>query len=393
MDNLKSHRLHSFSSNYFTSLSEKITTLEREGNVVIRLDIGSPDLPPPREVIERLQAAASQPANHGYQSHRGTIALRQAWANHYQKFHRVKLDLDAQILPLIGSKEGVFHLSLALVNPGDQVLIPDPGYQTYTMGTRFAGGTPRFVSCLSGDDFLQSLRSIPAHDLQRTKLMWVNFPHNPTGATITLDQAQWLVDFARDHNILLCHDAAYTQVTYGDYRAPSLLEVEGAEKCTVEFNSLSKSHNMAGWRLGVLAGCREVILQLYKMKTHTDNGQFLPVMEAGAVALNGNSAWLEARNACYQARRDLAATVLRSMNIRLSIPKGAIYLWFPIPGSLSSDEFTTILLERYRVALAPGKLFGSRGEGYVRMSLTAPEDRLQEGLDRISCGISELCRA
>lgn len=393
MDNHGSQRMSSLSSNYFTSLSEKITALEGKRNPVIRLDIGSPDLPPPLEVVEQLQSAASRPANHGYQSHRGTVALRQAWANHYLKFHGVKLDPDSQILPLIGSKEGIFHLSLSLINPGDQVLIPDPGYQTYTMGTRFAGGMPRFVSCLSGNDFLQNLKNLPDHDLKRTKLMWVNFPHNPTGATITLDQAQWLVNFAREHNILLCHDAAYTQVTYEDYKAPSLLEVEGAEKSVVEFNSLSKSHNMAGWRLGVIVGCQKVIERLLLLKTHADSGQFLPVTEAGAVALNGDIFWLEIRNIIYRTRRDLAVEALRSMNIQIDMPQGGLYIWFPIPVGMSSEEFSTIMLERYQVALAPGKLFGSRGEGYVRLSLTAPEHLLREGLDRLSRGISELCQA
>lgn len=390
--NFGSLRMDVLSSNYFSSLNEKIAVLEGEGNPVIRLDIGSPDLRPPSEVVERLCTTTSQPANHGYQSHRGTVALRQAWADHYQKFHGVKLDPNSQILPLIGSKEGIFHLSLTQINPGDQVIIPDPGYQTYTMGTRFAGGTPRFVSCLSGDDFLHSLKGLPDQDLKGIKMIWVNFPHNPTGATITHDQAQWLVNFARENNILLCHDAAYTQVTYEEYKAPSLLEMDGADESVVEFNSLSKSHNMAGWRLGVIAGCKKVIKRLLLLKTHADSGQFLPMMEAGASALNGDRGWQEERNAIYQTRRDLVHDTLRSLDIHLSKPLGAIYIWFSIPGGIPSDEFTTIILERYRVALAPGKIFGSRGEGFVRLSLTVPEDQLQEGLERISQGISELCR-
>lgn len=374
-------------SNYFSSLNEKIAVLEGEGNPVIRLDIGSPDLRPPSEVVERLCTTTSQPANHGYQSHRGTVALRQAWADHYRKKHGVDLDPDSQILPLMGSKEGIFHLSLALIDPGDLVLIPDPGYQTYTAGTRFAGGIPRFISCHSGEDFITSLRKIPTRDLNRTKLMWVNFPHNPTGSTISLDQARQLIGFAREHDILLCHDAAYSRVVYGAYKAPSLLEGNIPGDNIIEFNSLSKSHNMAGWRLGMIAGSRDILQKLLLVKTHADSGQFLPMMEAGIQALKTNQSWLDTRNQIYQSRRDLVVDALSSLGIDIEKPSGAIYIWFPVPGKLSSEEFASILLERYLVALTPGSLFGSRGEGFIRLSITAPEDQLLEGLNRLSKGI------
>ena len=224
----------------------------------------------------------------------------------------------------------------------------------------------------------------------KSKLIWVNFPHNPTGATINPDQARWLVSFAREHNLILCNDAAYSQVTFDGYRSPSLLEVEGAEEHVVEFNSLSKSHNMAGWRLGIIAGCQETIKQLLLLKTHADSGQFLPMMEAGTAALNGENSWLKERNSIYQARRDLVVDALRSLNIQIKIPKAAIYLWFPIPGSVLSEEFSIFMLEKYKVALTPGNIFGSRGEGFMRLSITTPEDQLQEGLDRLSRGITEM---
>jgi LL-diaminopimelate aminotransferase len=385
-----SQRLENLSSNYFSTLNEKISDLVSKGNSVIRLDIGSPDLPPPTNVIEQLSITAELPSSHGYQAHRGSPSFRQAWADHYKKKHGVDLDPDSQILPLIGSKEGIFHLSLALIDPGDLVLIPDPGYQTYTAGTRFAGGIPRFVSCLSGDDFINSLRKIPTQDLNRTKLMWVNFPHNPTGSTISLDQARQLVDFTREHDILLCHDAAYSQVVYGEYKAPSLLEGNVPGDNIIEFNSLSKSHNMAGWRLGMIAGSQDILQKLLLVKTHADSGQFLPMMEAGIQALKTNQSWLDTRNLIYQSRRDLVVDALSSLDMDMEKPSGAIYIWFPVPGKLSSEEFTSLMLERYMVALTPGNLFGSRGEGFIRLSITAPKDQLQEGLNQLFKGIQSI---
>ena len=385
-----SQRLENLSSNYFSTLNEKISDLVSKGNSVIRLDIGSPDLPPPAKVIEQLSITAELPSSHGYQAHIGSSSFRQAWADHYRKKHGVDLDPDSQILPLIGSKEGIFHLSLALIDPGDLVLIPDPGYQTYTAGTRFAGGIPRFVSCLSGDDFINSLRIIPTQDLKRAKLMWVNFPHNPTGSTISLDQVCKLVDFAREHDILLCHDAAYSQVVYGEYKAPSFLEGIVPGDNVIEFNSLSKSHNMAGWRLGMIAGSQDILQKLLLVKTHADSGQFLPMMEAGIQALKTNQSWLDTRNLIYQSRMDLVVDALSSLDMDMKKPSGAIYIWFPVPGKLSSEEFTSLMLERYMVALTPGNLFGSRGEGFIRLSITAPEDQLQEGLTRLSRGIQSI---
>jgi len=385
-----SQRLENLSSNYFSTMNEKISNLVSKGNDVIRLDIGSPDLPPPTNVIEQLSITAEHPSSHGYQAHKGSSSYRQAWADNYRTKHGVDLDPDSQILPLIGSKEGIFHLSLALIDPGDLVLIPDPGYQTYSTGTRFAGGIPRFISCLSGDDFINSLGKIPTQDLNRIKLMWVNFPHNPTGSTISLDQARQLVDFTREHDILLCHDAAYSQVVYGEYKAPSFLEGNVPGDNIIEFNSLSKSHNMAGWRLGMVAGSQDILQKLLLVKTHADSGQFLPMMEAGIQALKTNQSWLDTRNLIYQSRRDLVVDALSSLDMDMEKPSGAIYIWFPVPGKLSSEEFTSLMLERYMVALTPGNLFGPRGEGFIRLSITAPKDQLQEGLNQLSKGIQSI---
>ncbi len=390
---LPAQRVTNLSENYFSTLSSQIRKLEQTGRKVIRLDIGSPDLPPPQSAVQQLQLAAEKPTNHGYQAHQGIPSLRKAWASYYHHHHGISLDPETQILPLIGSKEGIFHLSLALIEPGDVVLIPDPGYQTYTKGAQFSGGTPEYISCDSGDDFLASLGRISDAALEKAKLLWANFPHNPTGAAIDRDQARQLVDFSRGHGLVLCHDAAYIQVTYDGYSAPSLLETAREDDPVVEFNSLSKSHNMAGWRLGVLVGNAQVIQKLYALKTHADSGHFRPAMSAGAAVLQGEDEWVKARNLRYQERRNLVASGLQSLGLPLNIPRGGIYLWFPIPAGLTSNEFAARLLQNYQVALTPGRIFGPRGEGYLRLSITCPDDLLREGLDRLLDGYYQMMRS
>ncbi|MFO8036248.1 MAG: aminotransferase class I/II-fold pyridoxal phosphate-dependent enzyme [Anaerolineales bacterium] len=390
MEGLEAGRMGALYPNFFSLIDEKITALEKGGKRVIRLDIGSPDMPPPEKVITRLKHEVGNPESHGYQSHRGAFALRQAWALHYQQQYGVSLDPEGQVLPLIGSKEGIFHLSLSVIEDGDLVLVPDPGYQTYTVGARFSGGTPQPVPCFSGEGFLQALSSLPEDVLERAKLLWVNFPHNPTGATVERALMKKLVALAKDYDILLCHDAAYTRVTYGEYRAPSILEVPGAKDVCVEFNSLSKTYNMAGWRMGVVLGNRAVIEALYRLKTHADSGQFYPMMQAGAAGLEGCQTWIKERNERYQKRRDLVIEKLGSMGIAVDPPRGGIYIWFPVLGDLSSQECVQSLLEEVQVALTPGTVFGANGEGFLRLSLTSPIGQLREGMERLSRGFSKL---
>lgn len=390
MKGITAGRMEALHPNYFTRLGERIAELEREGKHVIRLDIGSPDLPPPGKVISRLGRSSADPNKHGYQSHRGTPELRQAWAAYYRRHYGVGLDPGRQILPLIGSKEGIFHLSLVLIGEGDVVLVPDPGYQTYAAGARFCGGIAHPVNCFSGDDFLGHLTGLPGDVLDRAKVIWANFPHNPTGATVELGHLRTLVDLAREHDILLCHDAPYTRVTYEGYRAPSLLEVEGAVEVGVEFNSLSKSHNMAGWRMGVVAGNAEVIHSLYRLKTHADSGQFLPVLEAGAGALEDHRDWIEERNTRYRRRRDMVIEALRTLGIDARVPRGGIYVWFPVPGNIPSEKVARFLVDNVQLALTPGTVFGSQGEGFLRLSLTSPVDEIREGMERLSRGVSKI---
>ena len=370
--------------NVFAAITARTSQLSASGADVIRLDIGSPDLPPAPPIIAALSNSASQPNTHGYQSHRGSQALREAWAGLYQRLHEVALDPDS-FIPLLGSKEGVFHLSLALLNPGDVALVPDPGYQTYAAGALFAGAEPFGVPLLPENGFLPDLETIPPRIRERAKILWINYPNNPTAAIASLEFFAQAVDFCRQHNILLCHDAAYTQVTFDGYRAPSVLEVPGATEVAIEFNTLSKSHNMAGWRIGVAVGQSEALAALFKLKTHTDSAHFGPILEAATAALTGDQTWLCKRNQIYAERRDLVVSALRGMGMNPQEPQASLYVWCPLPEEwTSSAEFVLTLLEQAHVSLAPGMVFGGRGEGFVRLSLVQPVERLAQAMERIS---------
>jgi len=369
--------------NFFATLNTSVAALQVRNADVIRLDIGSPDLPPASHIVDALSQSAGKPDAHGYQSHRGLPLLREAWAEMYRRVHGVQIHPDG-ILPLLGSKEGVFHLSLAVLNPGDVVLVPDPGYMTYAQGARFAGAELFFMPLFPENDYLPDFGSIPADIRQRAKILWLNYPNNPTTALASCEFFAQAVDFCRRHQILLCHDAAYTQVTFDDTYAPSLLEVPGADEVCIEFNTLSKSHNMAGWRVGVALGSPEALAALLKLKTHTDSGHFRPVMEAALAAMLGDQSWVEDRNAISQERRDLVVAALRGMGFNPLEPQASLYVWCPLPeGWDSSSDFALALLEQTYVSLAPGRVFGSRGEGFVRISLVQPVERLAQAMERI----------
>jgi LL-diaminopimelate aminotransferase len=369
--------------NYFATLIAKVHDIQAAGADVIRLDIGSPDLPPPHPIVETLSRSAERPDAHGYQSHRGTAELREAWTEMYKRVHGVQIHPD-RVLPLLGSKEGVFHLSQAVLNPGDIVLVPDPGYLTYNQSANFASAETFPLSLLPKNGYLPDLNTIPQHIRQQAKILWLNYPNNPTAAVATLEFFAQAVAYCRQYQILLCHDAAYTQVTFDNTYAPSVLEVPGAEEVCIEFNTLSKSHNMAGWRLGAALGNPNALAALLKLKTHTDSGHFGPVMEAGVAAMLGDQSWLFERNAVYQERRDIVVTALRSMGLSFDEPKASLYVWCPLPERWeSSTEFALALLEHAHVSLAPGRIFGTGGEGFVRISLVQPISRLIEAMERI----------
>ena len=297
-------RMRHLTSHFFAKRGARIAELRSQGVDIIRLDEGSPDLPPPTAVIDTLAREAARPDVHGYQPHRGPSALRRAWAGIYRSVWGVDLDPELEILPLLGSKEGIFHISMAYIQPGEVALVPDPGYVTYERGPLFAGAELHRMPLRPEHGFTPELERISPSVLQRAKLLWLNYPNNPTSALAPLSFFEQVVDFARRHDLLVCHDAAYSRVTFNPDPAPSILQVPGALDVTVEFNTLSKSHNMAGWRSAAILGNRDVVRNLFTLKTNTDSSHFKPVFEASVVALGTDQAWIDARNQVYRQRRD-----------------------------------------------------------------------------------------
>jgi LL-diaminopimelate aminotransferase len=384
MEIFPAQRIERLPVNFFTSLGAKITGIQAAGGDVIRLDVGSPDLPPAPQIIEALAKSALAPDRHGYQPHKGSLALRAAWAEMYRRVYAVELDPETEIVPLLGSKEGVFHMMLAWVNPGDIVLIPDPGYITYTSGTTFAGGEPYYLPLRPERDFLPDLKSIPEDIASRAKVLWLNYPNNPTAAVALSGFFEEVTAFAHEYQLLVCHDAAYTQVTFDGYRAPSILSIRGAKEVAVEFNTLSKSHNMAGWRVGAAVGNSRALSALYSLKTNADSSHFLPILEAATLAMTGDQAWLIERNEAYRQRRDVALGALQEIGLHAAKPCASLYVWAPVPSGWSSLDFAAALLDEAHVSLTPGTVFGAGGEGYVRIALTAPTHRVAEAMDRIT---------
>jgi LL-diaminopimelate aminotransferase len=379
-----SERIKNLPENFFAGLEQRIHALQQTGADVIRLDIGSPDMPPAAHIIQTLTTSAQRPDAHGYQPHAGLPALRQAWAGMYQRVHEVELDPNKHLLPLIGSKEGIFNLISAWINPGDMVLVPDPAYMTYVRGTLFAGGEVFHMPVLAQNPDLPDLDSIPETILRRARMLWLNYPNNPTGAVANRAFFEEAVEFSRQHGLLLCHDAAYTQVCFDGYRAPSILEVPGAADTAVEFNSLSKSHNLPGWRLGAAVGNPVAIQALFRLKTNLDSGHFRPVLEAAVAALNGDQGWLEARNQVYRTRRDLVLQALDRLGLPAKKPLAAIYIWSPIPPGWNTLDFVNSVLEKTHISLTPGEVFGPRGAGYVRIALTSPTEQIEAAMQRLA---------
>jgi len=369
---------------FFAQLDEMIATLNAQGIDVIRLDIGSPDMPPHPDVIEVMQRAAAQADTHGYQRHIGPLSHRQAWADMYERVFGVTLDPKKEIIPLMGTKEGIFHLSQAIIETGDVVLIPDPYYITYLRGAEFAGGKPYFIPLLPENEYLPELDKIPAEVANAAKLIWVNYPNNPLSATAPLSFYEELVAFAKTHNIIVCSDAAYSQVYYGDEKPPSILQVDGAKDVAIEFNSLSKSHNMAGWRVGAAVGNPLVLEKLLRLKSNADSGHFGPILEAATKAMGTETSWVHERNAVYRERRDLIVSSLCKIGVDVKSPQASLYIWCPIPEGRKSEEFALAMLEDANVSVAPGTVFGSNGEGYLRISITQPMEVIEMAMQKLT---------
>lgn len=368
----------------FARWAREISDVQRAGQDVIRLDIGNPDLPPPEAVIQALCDSAQNPARHGYSGYRGLPALRQAIADYYGRRFGVVVDPDTQVLPLIGSKEGIVNMALAYLDSGGLALIPDPGYAPYAMGTMLAGAEVYRMPLVPERGFLPDLHAVPAEVADRAALMWLNYPNNPTGAVAPLSFLEEVVAFAKQHATLICFDAPYCDVTYDDYRSPSILQVPGAADVAVEFNSLSKTYNMAGWRVGMAVGHTDAIAALAQVKSNVDSGLFHPVQEAAIQALRTPDMWLTARNALYQERIKLLAEGLSSVGLHAEVPKAALYLWVRIPdGWDDSESFSRALLQHAGIAVAPGSFFGESGEGYIRISATVSTENIHQAVARM----------
>jgi len=377
-------RIASFKPYYFASLNRKIDSLRTQGKDIIRIDIGSPDLPPADFIVEALIESSKLKSHHGYGPNGGPFAFKQAVAQYYHRRFQVELDPSSQILGLIGSKEGLFHLSQVLVNPGDVVLVPDPGYPVYKASGLIAGAEIYSLPLTAENNFLPDLDSIPTDIANRAKILWLNYPNNPTGAIADLKFFEKAIEFGRKYNCVIAHDAPYTDVCFNGYKAPSILEVPGAEEVCVEFNSLSKTYNMAGWRVGMALGNAKIISLLHTYKSQLDTSQFTPIYDAGVTALSEDQSWLNDRNDIYQERRDIILNAIRSVGFQAETPPAAIYIWARLPeGFEDSMYFCNRLLEEAGLSITPGVIYGEHGEGFVRLSLCTAAEKLQIAMERL----------
>jgi LL-diaminopimelate aminotransferase len=376
-------RVKSLPPYLFARIDEMKSDALKKGKDLIDISIGDPDIPTPGHIVEAMKKAVQKPEHHRYPSYEGMLAYREAVAEWYKRRFGVDIDPNAEVLSLIGSKEGIGHISFAFVNPGDVVLCPSPGYPVYSIGTMFAGGEPYFMPLTEENSFLPDLKAIPESVLQRAKMMFLNYPNNPTAQVASEDFFREVIEVAQKYNIIVCHDAAYSEIYYEGHRPISFMQVEGAKDVGVEFHSLSKTYNMTGWRIGFVVGNKEVIKGLGKIKTNLDSGVFQAIQEASIVALNTEESILDDIRATYQQRRDVLYEGLRAIGLEVFKPDATFYFWVKVPKGYTSEEFTIHLLERAGVLGTPGNGFGAPGEGYIRFALTTPVERIEEAVQRI----------
>ena len=368
----------------FVEISKKIAEKKAKGEDVVSFGIGDPDTPTPPHIIERLCQAAQDPVNHRYPESEGLPELRQAIAEWYQKRFGITLDPDTEVLPLIGAKEGIAHIALCFIDPGDTALVPDPAYPVYSIGTMLTGGRPYYLPLYERNNFLSDLKAIPEHIAGRAKLLWINYPNNPTGAVADLSFFDRVVEFARRYDLAVCHDGPYTEVAFDDYQPVSFMQAEGATEVGVEFHSLSKSYNMTGWRIGMAVGNEAMIKALKTVKSNLDSGIPQAIQYAAIAALTGPQDCIQEHNTIYQQRRDLVVDMLNGIGLQARTPKASLYVWARIPEGYTSVDFATDLLEQVGVVVTPGTGYGQHGEGYVRLSLTIPDAALVKGLSRLA---------
>ncbi|HMK47830.1 MAG TPA: LL-diaminopimelate aminotransferase, partial [Methanocella sp.] len=376
-------RINSLPPYLFAEVDKTKQQKIKEGVDVIDFGVGDPDMPTPDYVIEELCKAAHDPASHQYPAYSGSNIFRDAAATWCKDRFGIKLDPATEVITLIGSKEGIAHLPMAFVNPGDYTLCPNPGYTVYATGTSFAGGRPYDMPLLAENGFKPDLSKIPAEVIGKSKMLFINYPNNPTAAVADKKFFKEVVDFSKDHDIVVVHDNAYSEVTYDGYKAPSIFEVPGAMDCCIELHSLSKTSNMTGWRIGFAIGNAEIVAGLGKVKMNVDSGAFLAIQMAGITALKHSKEFSERTNRMYEARRDALCSGLKSMGLNVTPPKSTFYVWTPIPRKYTSIEYAKYLLDKASIVGTPGSGFGKYGEGYIRFSLTSPIERIQLAVERM----------
>ncbi|MDR1168682.1 MAG: LL-diaminopimelate aminotransferase [Heliobacteriaceae bacterium] len=378
-----SERLEKIPPYLFAEIDRKIAQARAKGIDIISLGIGDPDKPTLPPIVEEMHRAVDNPANHDYPPYNGTEKFRKASADWMKCRFGVEVDADTEVLANIGSKEAIAHIFFAFVDAGDYTLIPDPGYPVYKNATIFAGGTPYQMPLLEENGFLPDFDKIPPEIAQKSKLMFLNYPNNPTGAVADLEFFKKAVDFCKKYDILLCHDQAYCEMTYDGYIAPSVLEVEGAKDIAIEFFSHSKSYNMTGWRVGFVAGNADAVKALGTIKNNIDSGVFKAVQDAAATAYDVDMSYICDLNKMYQQRRDAAEAGLKELGWSIKPSKATFYLWLPVPKGYTSEEFVTLMLEKAHVVVPPGNGYGQYGEGYFRIALTKDIETIRECINRM----------
>jgi LL-diaminopimelate aminotransferase len=376
-------RLNRLPPYLFVEINQRVAELQARGKDIINFTIGDPDLPTPSHIIERMCQAAHDPVNHRYPETGGLLELRQAIAEWYERRFGVTLNPAKEVLPVIGSKEGIGHMALCFIEPGDLALVPDPSYPPFPLGTILAGGEPYFMPLKEENDFLPDFKAIPDDVADRAKLMWLNYPNNPTGAIADLGFFERAVHFAQQHDLAICHDTPYTEVAFDGYKPPSFMQIPGAKKIGVEFHSLSKTYHMTGWRIGMVVGNADMVSALFKVKSNLDSGIPQAIQYAAVEALHGSQEHIAEHNAIFQRRRDKLVKVLNEIGLRARIPKATFYIWAKIPQEYTSMDFTKELLDEAGIAVTPGIGYGKEGEGYIRFSLTIPDDRLEQGIGHL----------
>jgi LL-diaminopimelate aminotransferase len=377
-------RLQKIPPYLFAEINRKREELVTQGVDIINMAVGDPDKPTPAHILQAMHAAIDEGSNHNYPPYDGMPAFRKAAVEWMERRFGVKgLNPNTEVISSIGSKEAIHNTFLAFVEAGDYVLIPDPGYPVYRTATIFAGGEPFTMPLKAENKFLPDLNLIPEAVAHKAKLLWINYPNNPTGALATLEFFEELVAFCRQYEILLCHDHAYSEMAYDGYKPPSVLQIPGAKDVAIEFHSLSKSYNMTGWRIGFVVGNAVGIKALSQVKTNVDSGVFKAIQQAAIAAYNTDEAELQSLMSVYQNRRDIIVKGLQSLGWPIEPPKATLYVWVQVPSGYTSAEFANLLLDKCGILVPPGNGYGASGEGYIRIALTIPDERLQEGIERM----------